>query len=193
LSFSGELYHPKWIIGVITPTVRMNAQIQFVRSERTGDVQRSMSMEKTVSSYPDGCELLHGNLFRIKRTLIRRMSVEDAAAPETDLLTPFNPRTSLALEGFGDVSESKGLSDAEMAELVASVAEHGVMEPMLCRFVNGPDGLQVWLVAGERRLIAVDTLLREDRPCRDPITGEPAIAADVFEYLEARIYHISHV
>lgn len=71
-------------------------------------------------------------------------------------------------------------ADAELDELVQSIAQHGILQPILVRAVEG--GFQ--LIAGERRLLAARKVGLVDVPCRvvemdDKTVCEVAIVENV--------------
>lgn len=66
---------------------------------------------------------------------------------------PFQPRTAF--------------NERTINELAASIDQHGILQPLLVRPMQGPDSQgRFWIVAGERRYRAAQTLGMVTLPCR---------------------------
>ena len=75
-----------------------------------------------------------------------------------------------------------------LEELKQSVSEVGLLENLAVeRDANNPD--EFWLLAGERRHIVLNELVRENGIVRVPHSEEYGKAAEVYEFIDAKIEH----
>src|SRR6476660_4777673 len=66
---------------------------------------------------------------------------------------PFQPRTTFTERALRDLSDS--------------ILQHGILQPLLVRPMQGPDSRdRYWIVAGERRYRAAQLLGLTSLPCR---------------------------
>ncbi|RDJ35102.1 MAG: hypothetical protein DWQ19_09720 [Crenarchaeota archaeon] len=113
-------------------------------------------------------QLIIGNLYRVP---VKSISFADQKAGATF----FNPRLV--------AGNRRGFSKEEMSELREAIRTEGLEHPLTLRSI----GNKLQLISGERRLRCIQKLIKDDSKCYNPATKEWVPAAELYEYVEARI------
>lgn len=129
----------------------------------------------SLTATQDGIKHLHGNLYRVKTSLINLCDskVEDGS------LTFFNPRHVLA--------KPKGFSKEEMNELREAIRTEGLENPLLLRWVEIDGNRVLQLASGERRKRCIDKLIKENADCYDPASESWKSASELYDFVDCRI------
>jgi len=134
-------------------------------------------MSKSKSKKADKIQHLHGNLFRVHKSLIlyaEPVEVEDMEAFS-------NPRRTMV----NGVLTGNGLTKIEMDELRNAIRTEGLHHPLMLRGVKM--GEPMVLLNGERRKRCIDLLTANKELCLDPASQTEVPAQDLYEYIECRI------
>jgi hypothetical protein len=136
---------------------------------------------------PDGISHIEGPLYKVRFDLIKVADKPDTEAKAPDKYQWFNPRYWTLEEG----EEPAGFGKPDMDRLGEDIRDNGLTDPMLCRWIPGPNGTslpQLW--EGERRKRKIDFFRKKKEKVKNPTTGEYENAEKVYEYVLCNIYDI---
>lgn len=132
-------------------------------------------------SFGEDVRHLHGNLFRVRRSLLR--FARSGLAVKNGRLVYGNPRWYLNKDGS---PEARGLESSKMQELEMSIRDSGLDNPLRLRPVGGKEPY-LEVVNGERRLRCIESLCDSDDRCYDAAGGDKAPASECYEWIDCRI------
>jgi len=132
-------------------------------------------------AFGDDIRHLHGNLFRVRRALVR-VAKPGLSVREGEIVYG-NPRWFR--NGRGDL-EARGVESSKMEELRESIRSSGLDNPIRLRPIYGEDA-HLEVVNGERRFRCIEGLCDENSRCYDSGAGDNAPASVVYEWIDCRI------
>jgi hypothetical protein len=127
---------------------------------------------------------LHGNLYRVKRRLVR--VAKPGLSVRNGRIVYGNPRWFK--NGRGEF-EARGVESSKMDELKESIRGSGLDNPIRLRPIYGDDP-HLEVVNGERRFRCIEELCEEDAKCRDSSSNEDGPASEVYESIDCRIEYL---